>query len=715
MKRGRIEIDFEFNQTAEPLLNLVCVSYTIDGGDPISIWLNGMSKDELATIGQIFYKWRKTHIFVAYGSTAEARSFMSLGLDPHDFKWIDLHAEWLQIRYNNNDFKYGRYLKENSMTADGIFKTIRILKSVAPSMDKEDNVGRDVAETGRGYAGCVCALFGEIIDTIHKTKMRDLIISNPAEYTKKQKRDIIEYCESDLIYLHRIRKRIVSVLRELTGVSKKEVRKWQINRGKYSACCAKMEAHGIPIDIEAVTNLGRNNWNAVNELVTALNEHYVFYEKDWDNKKDLKGYWVLKQVLFENWIKENGYADVWPYTKTSKIQLKQYEDDGEYWKGKKLIEGTPPVPRFSGEDAVLKSFRGIDIIDKLRETKKSINNLNWFRKDAVDGSKGEKGFLDYVGSDGRLRAYFGPFGTQTGRNAPPAKRFPFAMSKWLRCIMKADEGISFTEVDYSNQEFILGAYKADDVNMIEAYDSGDPYMFFAIEAKGAPEGANKETHPEPRKKFKSTVLGLQYFMGIEKLTTKLRADTGDPDIDEGDATVLRQLHRDLFSDFWTWVKEIQVTYEEEECLILPDGWLLGPHCGNRIPSICNFPVQGLGACIIREACYLSLKRGVGILAPVHDAIYIMHKTGDTEAINIVVECMAQAVENIVPGCKIRVDINTHVGGKVWVHEDGKETYERLKQYLEYHDTDEQVLEHIVDLLYPKPKQAKKVLKRILSM
>jgi len=708
-------IDFEFNGTAEPYLNLVCCSLRLSDSDKVkSFWLHNNK-----TIADDLVTWLEGlnedgYIFVAYAATAEARSFLSLGLDPHAFTWVDLYAEWLQIRYNNNNFQYGRYLKINSVTEDGSFKSAHIRKSRAPSLDKEENVGRDNTETGTSYAGAVAALLGEIVDTAHKTKIRDIIIEADEEEIEEEKDAIIKYCESDLVHLPGIHEAVTDALVDLTECDVDEVYEWQYCRGRYSATCAKFEAHGIPIDVEAVKNLSRNHWQAVDELVKSLNEVYVFYEKEKDNKKDLKGHWTLKTARFEAWIHENGLEDEWPLTKTCLEQIEEYEANGEYWRGKTLIEGKPPQRRYSAEGDVLKAYRGFPAIEKLYETKKSISNLNWFRLGAVEGEDGEKGFLDYVGSDNRLRTFFGPFGTQTGRNAPPAKRFPFAMSKWLKCIMKPEPGMAITEIDYSNQEFILGAFKSGDKTMIEAYESGDPYLYFAIEAGGAPPDATKETHPKPRKKFKATVLGLQYGMGVEKLAAKLRADTGDASISVEDANELRTLHKETFEDYWDWISFIKTTYQDNDCLILPDGWLLGPHC-DRIPSVCNFPIQGLGACIIREACFLAVQRGVGILAPVHDAIYFMHKIGDEATIQIVRECMAEAVDAMVPGCTVRTDTNTHPAGEVWVEDEGRDTYERLKKYLEHHESDDEVLELVINELYKGTEYAETMLNDIINL
>lgn len=668
----RVLIDFEFNRTAEPDVNLVCCSYrVITKGAPEavqSVWLHN-DRGAVEELADTLCGLMNTHTFISFAVTAEARSFLALGIEPLDFQWCDLYAEWLQIRYNNEAYKYGRYIKEG-VDSHGRYRS-HIRTSVAPSMDASENYGKDNTETGTGYAGCACALLGAKVDTARKKTVRELIISDPEKFTADQRTEIMMYCDSDLDYLDPIHETQTEIIHDLTEYPDERIHEWQRSRAQYSACVSHIEKHGIPIDLEAIKHLSRNHWDAVNELVVALNEDYIFYELGHDRKSDMKGHWVFKYERFSGWVEDNNLKDDWPKT-----------DTGLY----------------SSKAEVLKSYRGYEIIARLRDTQKSIKNINWFRQEAVEGKAGEKGFLDYVGSDGRLRTRFGIFGTQTGRNAPPAKRYPFAMSKWLRCIVKPDAGMSITECDYSNQEFILAAFKSDDQNMTDAYNSGDPYMFFAILAGGAPEGATKASHPEPRKKFKGTVLGLQYNMGIVLLAAKLRADTGDLSIDEDDAKELRGIHRETFSDYWEWVEDITDTYSLDGFLLLPDGWLLGPHC-HRIPSVRNFPIQGLGACIIRRCCYLAIRAGLNVITPLHDAMYIMHKTGDEAAVLTLQMCMNQAVEDVVPGCLIRMDVETHDSDKVWIHEDGADMYHRMKKYLVFRRTDAETEKELMDLLY----------------
>ena len=67
----------------------------------------------------------------------------------------------------------------------------------------------------------------------------------------------------------------------------------------------------------------------------------------------------------------------------------------------------------------------------------------------------------------------------------------------------------------------LGPYLSKDPVMIEAYESPDPYMFFAILGGHAPEGADKHSHPQVREIFKTLFLALMYGQGSADIAERL--------------------------------------------------------------------------------------------------------------------------------------------------------------------------------------------------
>lgn len=681
-----VEIDFEFNDTSERLLNLVCCSLrVVNAGEEIErYWLHKNAGEQLR-LKERLLELKADHTFLAFGASAEARSFIALGLQPLDFMWIDLYAEWRMARYNNNRFEYGRYLIKDKSPSGRLIKC-EIGYSVAPSFDKRENKGKNNTPTGMGMADCVANMFGIKVDTIHKEQMRDLIISQPDDFTPEESIAIMDYCDSDLFHLSKMLDKFANNINKLTKhkFDRYEIVDMMTTRGQYSAAVAHFETVGIPQDMEMITNLSRNNWGAINDLVELNQKFYKFYAKERKTKKDLKGHWVFKKAQFHQFLKDKNMFKDWPRNEiTDNEKIKAKDND------------RVPVASLKTDAETLDDFKFVPELEGLRQTMKSIQNLTWFRPSAFLDPK--KGFKKSVGSDDRLRTFYGPYGTQTGRNAPPASRYTFAMANWLRCTIRAPKGMSITGVDYKSQEFLVAGLMSGDKNMIEAYRTGDPYLAFAKMAGAIPPDGTKEEYPEIRALFKICALAMLYGMGRDALFTRVKASKGDALKSETDK--LYDNHKRLFSRFWNWADNFIVDeYKYQEHLILPDGWLLGPHC-ESITSVKNWPVQGMGGCIMRRAAVNAVKHGLDIISPLHDAIYILHKDEDRRAKKDLCNIMYDACESFLPGADIGLDIETHDHDHIWVEDRSIDYYEAMKKYLVHRETDYDISKRVKDKVY----------------
>jgi DNA polymerase I-like protein with 3'-5' exonuclease and polymerase domains len=260
------------------------------------------------------------------------------------------------------------------------------------------------------------------------------------------------------------------------------------------------------------------------------------------------------------------------------------------------------------------------------------------------------------------------------------------MARWIRSLINPPEGCVFIEPDWSSQEFLIAAVLSGDKNMIQAYNSGDPYVFFAKAAGAIPPEGSKKTHPEMRSLFKSTVLGLQYGMGYDKLARKLSADTGKP-VSEATAKQLIDLHKKIFPRLWAWRAEIINSYKRKGFYVLSDGWTLLPD-NNADLSTANFPVQGTGGVIFREAMRLCMQRDLQVVYGLHDAIRILSKVEYIEKnTEILVECMRLAVEKYISE-PIRNDVKVIKHGEPYIEEGAEKLYERMKIYLDTRFLDE---------------------------
>ena len=730
-------LDFEFNQSAEPVLNLVSVScLTYDPAShkitPVDMWLYH-DPERYRDLKEYLDSLRDNGtILVAYGVAAEARSLMALGIDPHAHHWVDLYAEWRQLTFNNNSCEYGIYFSDN-----GFKRT-----SVPPSFDASKNRGKDNNKVGMGYVDCVGQLFGVWIDSMHKKEMRDLIIANLPEYSPEQQKAIMDYGRSDVVYLPFIWQDLTRRLQLMTKLELSKILSIQQTRGKYMVSIAKMETNGIPLNIEKVRNLRKNFEYAQNEILEDLvTNYYPFYYKEKKNKKDWAGTWTEKYSSFEYFIEQKGLLKKWPRTvdsKTKKPSNKKYVTAS----GKKYY-GT-----LSRKEGDLEKFDGIKEIHAYRQAKKAIKQMAWFRAPSESKRKKDGDFFDNVGSDNRLRTFMGAFGTQTSRNAPAAKRFILAMSKWLRCLIEPPKGRVLIAADYSSQEFGIAAVKSRDSNMIKAYQSGDPYLFFAKEAKAVPQEADPKLCKSPylviseltKKKwpdktfhhglnqtrlgqlamdypqevefylkfveykrqrglFKSTTLGLQFGMGYVNLAVKLSSDMGEV-ITEGQSKKLVELHRKVYPDYWEEQERVIKNYRKFGCIVLWDGWALGPDNENDL-SVKNMPVQGTGGVILREAVRLGHLEGLDIMATLHDAGYFEEEEDKAEeTAEKIVRILKQAFTNVLGDTlDIRIDVDIHRHGEVWVEEGGEKFYKMLGKYLEPMVTKDDRKQQLISTIY----------------
>jgi len=196
-------------------------------------------------------------------------------------------------------------------------------------------------------------------------------------------------------------------------------------------------------------------------------------------------------------------------------------------------------------------------------------------------------------------------------------------------------------VDYSQQEFLLAGLLSKDQKMIDAYESGDVYLYFGKQAGAIPMYGTKTEYPELRDKFKSTTLGIQYMMGSVGLAKKLTDDTGIPHT-EDEAQELIDLFEEVYADYADYRNDTWYEYGSTSYLKLADGWTIYGDNANR-RSVCNFPVQGMGAAIMRKGVALAQDAGLDVIMTLHDALYIECPSSEyAHYLEVLADCMDKA-------------------------------------------------------------------------
>jgi DNA polymerase I-like protein with 3'-5' exonuclease and polymerase domains len=276
-----------------------------------------------------------------------------------------------------------------------------------------------------------------------------------------------------------------------------------------------------------------------------------------------------------------------------------------------------------------------------------------------------------IGPDGRNRVWLSPFGAKTGRNTPSNAKFIFGPSTWIRGLIKPRPGYAIAYVDWSQQEFGIAAYLSGDLAMIEAYESGDPYLTFGKQAGLIPPNGTKQSHPRERELCKTCILGVQYSMGARSLGQRIGRS-------EGFARDLLKAYRRTYPAFWRW-SDGAVSYAMmHDQIHSVFGWTTRPGFDPNPRSLRNFPCQGNGAEILRLACSIATERGIQVDAPVHDAVLV---EGPSKSIDEIVtethEAMAEASGYVLGGPRLRSDAMVVKWPGRYMDERGAEFWDRV--------------------------------------
>lgn len=405
--------------------------------------------------------------------------------------------------------------------------------------------------SGNTLLGALVSYGLDGITATQKDSMRNLVLRGEP-WTVWEQRDILNYCESD----------VEATVRLFSKMRPEIDRERALLRGRYMSAVARMEWNGVPIDTNILHKLDFHWEHIQDRLIETVGSRYGIYEGR-----------SFKMDKFIQYLISHNIP--WPRLKSGNLDL----TDETF---KAMVQVYPEI-------APLRELRVILSQMRLKELQ--------------------------VGEDSRNRCLISPFRSRSGRNQPSNTKFIFGPSVWYRGLIRPEPGYGIAYIDYEQQEFGIAAVLSGDGKMVEAYNSGDPYLQFAKQARAVPSDATKESHPKEREIFKACALGIQYGMGAESLAQRIR----QPLIV---ARELLRLHRETYAKFWKWSDSVQDYAMLRGELRTVFGWTV--HLGSNINprSLRNFPMQGNGAEILRLACCFATEQGIRVCAPVHDCLLI---------------------------------------------------------------------------------------------
>jgi hypothetical protein len=454
--------------------------------------------------------------------------------------------------------------------------------------------GRD-GELGKPSLVYALDWFGlNSLDADEKDEMRQLAIRGGV-YTDAERQALLAYCESDVNALVRLLPRMLPHI-DLPRA---------LLRGRFMQVVACIESNGVPVDGRTLA-LFNEHWETLQlDMIHVVDADFGMYDGV-----------HFRTERFARWLERRGIP--WPQRKNGDLEI----NDDVF---KDMAESFPAL-------------------QPLRQLRQALNMLHL-------------GDLP-VGRDGRNRCLMSPFGTITGRCAPSTTKFIFARPAWMRSLIRPEDGKALAYIDWSSQEYGIGAVLSRDPAMIADYEAGDPYLGFAKRIDMVPSHATKQTHRAERDIIKAVILGTQYGMGEQALAVRINKPVAY-------ARDLLRAHRLTYRKFWEWSDAAVNVALFHGRLWTRFGWQTwarhrpptATDSGDpNIRSLSNFPCQGNAADMLRFAAGFICDDGVMLDATIHDAVLIEADDADLDdAVDRTRRAMERASELVLYGFRLRTD------------------------------------------------------------
>ena len=444
----------------------------------------------------------------------------------------------------------------------------------------------------------------ETISHVVKDQKRKVVMDNYPNYTEAEKAEILEYNLSDVEVNEKL---FLAILKkaEQEKVDYKTFISQAIFHGRSKDLCAKIYKNGIPINLKLHNDLETYYPDVRKAEMEQLNkilgiELYVDYKK--------------KQSAFEELLKRENLYNNWPKTETGKCK----SDDKTFY-------------RFQDVNEKIKLIRNAAFI--------------------IDAKK-LKGVC--LGKDGRSRTDLKMFGQITGRTNVSTKESPFGAPRRMRNLIGTDENHYLIYCDWKSQEAVIQAQLSQDPKMLEAVNSGDPYMYTAIKVKAAPPGAKKKTHKKIREIYKQCFLALAYLQTAIGLKAKINKTTSE-------AFYIHDQVTKLYKNYFKWIFGVIRESVLRGYFKTVYGWRFNLTSNETVNkrTLANWPLQSHGSEILRVAIIKLDELGFEISMPVHDAVLLHMKRKKFKdmrsEIKLVKKVMADSAAQVI-GKKIPVDV-----------------------------------------------------------
>jgi DNA polymerase-1 len=397
-------------------------------------------------------------------------------------------------------------------------------------------------------------------------------------------------------------------------------------RAKFQWAIAHQEYRGVPIDRPLLVKINER-WEAMRtDLAVELDKPFGIYEIE-------NGIAHWRKDRFKAYVRRRRMS--WPTYENGTLD----ETDQTF----REMEGKYPF------------------IGPLRELRYSLSKL---RLNSLQ-----------VGGDGRNRALLGAYSTKTGRNAPSTAKFVYGPAKWIRFLIAPPPGFALIHRDFCQQEVRIAALLSGDTALLTACECGDVYLGIAKQLGFAPADAVKETYPQVRGLFKTVVLGIQYGLGMRSLAIR----TGLSFSEAGEILARLRAQFRTFEDYCASVLDHAGLFQEVGTQL---GWVMQCPPGINPRTVRNFPMQSSGAEVMHVFCVLAERRGLRVVAPIHDGFLVECAAHEIDEMSLAVDrAMRDAAALVLRGYELPTEEQRVLPGERYYDERGAAMWETVTKLL----------------------------------
>jgi DNA polymerase I-like protein with 3'-5' exonuclease and polymerase domains len=225
--------------------------------------------------------------------------------------------------------------------------------------------------------------------------------------------------------------------------------------------------------------------------------------------------------------------------------------------------------------------------------------------------------------------------------------------------------------DYKQQEVRIAAELSGDAALLYACEFGDVYLGIAEQLGFIREGMTEAELEAVRALFKTVVLGIQYGLGPRSLAVRTGRSLFEA------CEILARL-RARFHVFEAYAQRVVDHAGLQLEIATPFGWYMQCPSSINPRTVRNFPIQSTGAEILHVACVLAERRGIELVAPVHDAIMAEAPLDKEEEASAALDrCMRDASAVVLRGYELPTDVQIVRPGQHFFDKRGAEMWETV--------------------------------------